>query len=216
MAKTEPFNQLAEKYDRWFEENEYIYQSEIKAIRTVLPRFERGVEIGVGTGRFAIPLGLKFGVEPSCEMRKIAMSKGLEVIDGVAEALPFLAESFDLVLMVTTVCFLDDIQRAFKEVHRILKPSGAFIVALVDRKSPIGSLYLRIKDQDPFYRLATFYSTEEILSHLQKAGFSNFCVVQTLFRGIEEIDSVEPVKEGYGEGSFVVIKAIRGQNLRSL
>lgn len=209
MAKTEPFDLLTKQYDRWFEENRYIYLSEIDAIKTLLPVFEKGVEIGVGTGRFALPLGLKFGVEPSCEMRKIALGRGLEVIDGIAESLPFPNESFDLALMVTTVCFLDDIQKAFKEVHRILVPSGAFVVAFIDKESPIGKLYLNIKDRDPFYRLATFYSTEEILDNLQKAGFKDFRVVQTLFRNLQEINSTEPVKEGYGEGSFVVVRGIK-------
>lgn len=209
MAKTEPFDLLTEQYDRWFEENRYIYLSEIAAIKALLPVFEKGVEIGVGTGRFALPLGLKFGVEPSCEMRKIAMERGLEVIDGIAESLPFPNESYDLALMVTTVCFLDDIQKAFREVHRILVPSGAFVVAFIDKESPIGKLYLNMKNRDPFYRLATFYSTEEILDNLQKAGFKDFRVVQTLFRNLKEINSIEPVKEGYGEGSFVVVRGIK-------
>ncbi|HCZ06382.1 MAG: hypothetical protein PWP37_891 [Thermotogota bacterium] len=209
MAKTEPFDLLTEQYDRWFEENRYIYLSEIDAIKALLPVFKKGVEIGVGTGRFALPLGLKFGVEPSCEMRKIAMERGLEVIDGIAESLPFPNESYDLALMVTTVCFLDDIQKAFREVHRILVPSGAFVVAFIDKESPIGKLYLNMKNRDPFYRLATFYSTEEILDNLQKAGFKDFRVVQTLFRNLKEINSIEPVKEGYGEGSFVVVRGIK-------
>jgi len=32
--------------------------------------------------------------------------KGIEVVEGIAEDLPFDDESFDFVLMITTICFL--------------------------------------------------------------------------------------------------------------
>jgi ubiquinone/menaquinone biosynthesis C-methylase UbiE len=63
------------------------------------------VEIGVGTGRFASALGVPLGVEPSESMRRIARKRGIEVISGKAEALPFRDGCLDYVLMVT-VCLL--------------------------------------------------------------------------------------------------------------
>jgi len=44
---------------------------------------------------------------------------------------------------------------------------------------------------------------------LEKYGFGNFKFYQTIFKPIEEIKEVEMPKEGYGEGSFVVISAER-------
>lgn len=38
----------------------------------LLPNIGKGVEIGVGTGRFSAPLGIKLGVDPSWEMSKLA------------------------------------------------------------------------------------------------------------------------------------------------
>ena len=46
-------------------------------------------------------------------MRKLARKRGLHVYDAVAERLPFESEQFDFVLMVTTICFLDDIRTSF-------------------------------------------------------------------------------------------------------
>jgi SAM-dependent methyltransferase len=43
--------------------------------------------------------------------------------------------------MVTVVCFLDDVVRAFREVFRVLKPAGSLIVAFIDRESPLGRQY---------------------------------------------------------------------------
>ncbi|GAI25505.1 unnamed protein product [marine sediment metagenome] len=59
MPKTEPFEKYTDRYENWFERNRYVYQSEINAIREILPDFENGIEIGIGSGRFAEPLGIK-------------------------------------------------------------------------------------------------------------------------------------------------------------
>ena len=111
--------------------------------------------------------------------------------------------------MVTTISFLDDIGTAFKRVYRILKEKGAFIIGFVDRNSPLGKLYQKRKAQSLFYRVATFYSTDEIVFYLRHAGFKDFNFSQTFFRSLTEIKTVESIREGYEEGFFVVIKAIK-------
>src|SRR5579863_8743760 len=94
-----------------------------------------GVEIGVGTGRFAQPLHIKFGIEPSENMAQLAEKRGIKVYRTLAEDLPIGNETFDFALMVTTVCFLSDIPKAFGEVHRILKPGGEIILGIIDKNS---------------------------------------------------------------------------------
>jgi ubiquinone/menaquinone biosynthesis C-methylase UbiE len=207
MAKTEPFQKHLIKYDRWFEENKYAYQSEINAIKDLMPEFDSAVEIGVGSGNFAVPLGIKFGIEPSEKMRKAARRRGIETIDGVGENLPLKDSSFDLALMVTTLCFLDDVLKAFSEAYRILKPGGYFINGFVDKNSAIGKIYQKYKEKSIFYRIATFYSTEEVIVLLEKSGFKNMKFCQTIFSTLEMIKCIEPVKDGYGKGSFVVVRA---------
>jgi hypothetical protein len=44
---------------------------------------------------------------------------------------------------------------------------------------------------------------------LRKNRFQNLQFSQTLFRPLDEIKELEPAKPGYGEGSFVLIKAIK-------
>lgn len=207
MPKTEPFEKYTDQYENWFERNRYVYQSEINAIREILPDFENGIEIGIGSGRFAEPLGIKFGIEPSYEMRKIARSRGIKVVDGVAESIPFKDCSFDLALMVTTLCFLDDVRKAFIEIYRISKPGGYFINGFVDKNSKIGRIYQKNKQKSVFYRAAIFFNTEEVVELLKKTGFKDFEFRQTIFNNLDKITQVEKIKEGYGEGSFVVIRA---------
>jgi len=109
MAKVEPFEEYGSQYKGWFERNKFVYESELRAIREQLPERGKGIEIGVGSGRFAAPLGIKLGLEPSRKMRELARSRGIETIEGIAERLPFHDSQFEFALMVTTICFVDDI-----------------------------------------------------------------------------------------------------------
>jgi len=207
MPKIVSFQKYATRYEKWFKENHRVYEAELKAIRSLLPAGKYGMEIGVGTGRFAAPLGVKVGIDPSGRMREFAQKRGIKVLGGVAEKLPFKDSVFEFILMVTTICFVDDIDKAFKEACRVLSPGGYLIIGLVDRNSPIGQIYLRHQNNSVFYKEATFYSVDEVLEIMKQTGFSDFSFRQTIFRSLSEVTEQEPVKSGYGEGSFVVIRS---------
>jgi len=209
MAKTEPFEKHVTEYEDWFTRHRFAYESELEAVRPHLPQSKNGIEIGVGSGRFAVPLGIRLGLEPSTQMSRIAQRRGIQVVGGVAEAVPFGNSTFDFALMVTTICFVDDPEASCKEVHRILNPDGCLIIGFVDRNSAIGRLYEQHKDNNVFYRVATFYSVAEVASLLHGAGFKELRFSQTVFENLPDIDRIEPVKPGYGEGSFVVVRATK-------
>ena len=63
------------------------------------------------------------------------------------------------------------------------------------------------KTTSAFYKEATFYSTREVIHYLENTGFTDFKINQTIFKSLDSIDKIEPVKQGYGKGSFIVIKA---------
>jgi len=207
MARTKPFEEHAVEYEDWFERNRFAYESELQAVKSQLPQRGKGLEIGVGSGRFAAPLGIKIGVEPARNMREIAHKRGIQAIYGIAEALPFEENQFDFALMVTTICFLDDVEAALGEAWRVIKDHGSLIIGFIDKNSPLGKLYLKHRNESAFYRIATFYSVDEVINHLNRAGFRDFSFSQTIFHPLKEIEGVEPVKSGYGEGSFVVVRA---------
>jgi len=207
MLKHNPFDEYPARYEDWFERNEFVFQSELQAVRKQLPTGKNGIEIGVGSGRFAAPLGIKIGVDPSREMGRIAQQRGIKIIHGVAERLDFDDSQFDFALMVTSVCFVDDIERSFQEAFRVLKAGGSLIIGFVDRDSVVGRLYQEHKEKSVFYRSAIFYTVDELIPDLKRAGFKKFSFSQTLFHELSLVKSVEIVKEGYGEGSFVVMKA---------
>ncbi|KAF5078362.1 hypothetical protein DSECCO2_140350 [anaerobic digester metagenome] len=209
MVNFEAFETNALKYDRWFDTNRSTYESELQAVRELMPESKNGVEVGVGSGRFSAPLDIKLGIDPSREMGKLAKKRGVNVIEGVAELLPFDDMQFDFVLMVTTICFLDDVEKAFKEAYRVLKPGGYLIIGFIDAESPVGKLYEKRKDESTFYKDARFYSVKEVVSHMKKAHFRDFNFKQMLSQPGEELKDINPVKDGYGEGSFVVVRGVK-------
>lgn len=206
MKKIEVFEKHYRKYEKWFEKNKWIYLSEIECLRKLIPKKGVGLEVGIGTGRFAIPFGIKIGVEPSEKMAKISIKKGIFVVKGTGENLPFFNNSFDYVLMVTTICFLNDIFLGFKEAYRVLRNKGKLIVGIVDKNSFLGKFYERKKMKNVFYRVATFYSCEEIIEDMERLGFKNIKIYQTIFSPLYLIKKIEPVKKGCGKGGFVGIR----------
>lgn len=209
MPKTKPFDEYLNEYEEWFVQNSAVYSSELKAIKDISGVPENAVEIGVGSGLFAEPLGIKTGIEPSEAMRKKAKERGIHVVDGVAENLPWKDNSIDYVLMVTTICFVDNVKKSLSEVYRVLQNGGSFILAFVDKNSPVGQLYQKNKEESLFYRDATFFSTEELYEYLKETGFSIKKTQQTVFGMLNEVVKVQEPREGYGEGSFVVIHAVK-------
>ena len=92
-------------------------------------------------------------------------------------------------------------------MHRILEPGGYIVIGLIDRNSKLGKTYEARKGESRFYREATFHSVGEVRNELTKAGFGNFEYLQTLLPG-DNGETIKPgVMQGYGEGSFVVIRA---------
>ncbi len=211
MEKTTIFDNNVAEYDAWYEEYPAVYQSELEAIREQLqnlPENIRGIEIGLGTGRFALPLGIKEGVEPSGPMTQKAQKRGIEVIQGTAEKLPYGDLHFDFVLFVT-ICHLNSLKQALAEAKRVLKNDGALLIGFLDKDQAIAKQYIEKRHRSTFYKHATFYTVDRITRSLKDAGFKDLTFNQTLFGDLDGIKGLQMPKQGHGEGSFVVVKAVK-------
>lgn len=209
MPKTDAFETHADRYEAWFEHHGAAYESELWAVRELWPLGADGLEIGVGAGHFAGPLKIKTAVEPAAAMREAAARRGIDALDGVAEHLPFPDERFDAVLMVTTLCFVDDAERAVREMHRVLRPAGCAVIGLVDRESVLGREYERRRASSVFYREARFYSAPEVYALLSGAGFVDLECRQTVFRHPGKMQKPDASEPGFGQGAFVVVRGVK-------
>lgn len=211
MKDIEIFNKYVDEYEEWYDKYPEVFESELAAIKehlTKLPENIRGIEVGIGTGRFAQPLGIKEGVEPSEEMGMKAVHRKIEVLKGVAENLPYGDLQFDFVLFVT-ICHLENLKQAIKQAHRVLKHKGSIIIGFLDKDQSIAEKYTERRQHSTFFRTAQFYSVAQVKKILEAKGFKNLEFNQTLFGDMDEIKEIQLPKPGYGEGSFVVVKAIK-------
>lgn len=202
-----PFEQLTDRYEAWFPAHTHAYLSELAALAELIGRPRRPIEVGIGTGRFAEPLGITLGLEPARAAGARAQARGLQVIRGVGEALPLADGAVDLVLVVTTICFFEDERAAVAEIGRVLEPGGRLVLGFVDRATPLGQAYLEKQGTNPFYRPARFFSTDEVLDLLAGEGFQVRATRQTLFGDPTALSAPSPVRDGHGEGGFVALEA---------
>ncbi|MDD4980096.1 MAG: methyltransferase domain-containing protein [Candidatus Omnitrophica bacterium] len=197
------FDKYYKKYDVWYNRHKFAYLSEIGALKKVVPKKGEGLEIGVGTGRFASRLGIKYGVDPSENMLKISKKRGIDARHAQGERLPFDSSIFDYVAIIITLCFVKDPIKVLIEAKRVLKNRGKIIVGIIDKDSFLGNFYQRKKSL--FYRQAHFFGVKEVTDLLKMSGFGRVSYYQTIYKFPDEINSVEKPKKGFGRGGFVVI-----------
>lgn len=130
--KVQIFEENWKLYDEWFERHQTIFHSEIKALKKITPSSRLGLEIGVGTGRFAPSFSVKFGLDPSFSMLKLAKEKNIQ---GIGEAFPFKNESFNFILIVVTICFVNNPFEVLREAFRTLKKKGVLILGIIEKES---------------------------------------------------------------------------------
>jgi ubiquinone/menaquinone biosynthesis C-methylase UbiE len=104
--------------------------------------FPRAIEIGAGTGYFGLNL-LRSGTISNLTCTDISVGmvaalndnaerlglKNVRATRADAEALPFADESFDLVFGHAVLHHLPDLDRAFAEFQRVLRPGGRILFA---------------------------------------------------------------------------------------
>lgn len=184
MTMSDPFESCAAEYDRWYdsEKGKTIYENEAKCIKKLLGSCkDRILEVGVGTGRFAVLSKNVFGVDRAFSPLEIAKQRGIPVVQAKAESLPFRDKTFSCVMFIVTLPFVENIYLTLKEAKRVLEDEGSIIVGEVFLDSKLGSVYEEKKTRGhPFYRLAKFYSFTEFQKILSQCGLKFEKVFGTL------------------------------------
>ena len=169
-----PFDKVAQEYDDWYDspEGSHIYREELECVLLVKGRVgTRWIEAGAGTGRFGAELAVKYALDPSRSMLGLAARRGLRIVMGRSESMPFADGCLDGVLKVVSLEFCQDPALAFRECARVLRRGGALVVAIIPRSSPWGTYYAdKGAGGHPVYSHARFLSVEETVSHAATAG----------------------------------------------
>jgi len=211
FSKMNIFDSYYQKYDEWFEKpfGRSAYDLEVQCLNKIIGSFDRGLEIGVGTGRFAQKLNVKYGVDISFNMLKVAKSRNIVVLRSKGEQLPFKNSVFDLVLIVVSLCFVKEPFLVLKESYRVLRGDGKLVLGLILWDSPWAQFYRNKKDH-PLYQKAFFYSYYEICAMLELSKFKINKVLTTLFEKPQDEQPIKnfEIKEGFHkEGGFVCISS---------
>ena len=133
------FDRIADRYDatRGFPSGVGEQVGAALAHEAALTPGARMLEIGVGTGRLALPVvsylpGLAYvGVDISREMmatlRGKAGAEAIHLAQADATQLPFADGSFDAALAVHVFHLVSDAEQALAELWRVLRPRGLFL-----------------------------------------------------------------------------------------
>ncbi|MCP4367314.1 MAG: class I SAM-dependent methyltransferase [Deltaproteobacteria bacterium] len=111
------------------------------------------LDIGVGTGRFAIPLA-KYaktivGVDISKEMLGVLGNKNqhsnLKTIQADARKLPLKYTYFDVILTVSTLHLISDYDSVLNEIEKLVKSQGLFVIGQTQYVGKNGLFYEDIR-----------------------------------------------------------------------
>lgn len=170
--------EVAQKYDSFYqtEMGIKIDNLEKKLIKSLLPQphlFTKILEAGCGTGHwtaFLAELGYCItAVDISEAMLEIAKTKQIkhtQFIQADVHKLPFENEQFDLVVSITMLEFVSNIEQAINEMFRILKSNGMIILGCLNLLSPLG----KKKANDSTFKDAHFFTKVELYQMLSKWG----------------------------------------------
>ena len=122
---------LAELEDEhwWYRERRYLLAAQVRGLRPGV-----AVDVGAAGGgntRVLRDLGWRaIPLEYGADGAQVAGGRGLPVVRGDATALPFADASIDLVVAFDVLEHLVDDGLAAREVIRVLRPGGHFLVAV--------------------------------------------------------------------------------------
>jgi len=174
------FDHYADDYDKWFDANNEVYSTQAGYLRRYISGTRNSLEIGVGSGRFASRLGIQHGLDPSPRMLAMARQRGVETVLGMGEFLPYRAGIFDCILMMTVICFMEDVARSFREAFRIIRPGGTLVVAFMEKDGEVARRELTRKPVGQFLHHAKFLTADQVMAALTDAGFFRVCVRKNL------------------------------------
>jgi len=219
--KAQLFDELPVAYDKWFTTpiGSLVKKYEAELILDLLkPKpGEIILDAGCGTGVFTLDilsLGSKvIGIDISLPMLVQAGKKlkGFPFPMVLADVLnlPFPENSFDKVVSMTTLEFIEDGKGAVEELFRVTKKGGYIVVGTLNRLSPWASSRIaKAKEKHTIFEKAIFRSPDELRSLASVEGVVKTAIYfrkednQERAAGIE----LEEKRKNLNTGAFLAIR----------
>ena len=181
------FDALASSYDLWYATplGRLVDRLEKNAVLGLIGDRAEGVtlDLSCGTGNYALALAERgfrvVGVDVSAPMLRVARAKSAQAkldirwLQADASALPFRPGVFDLATVILGLEFVAAPGRALQEAHRVLKPGGRLVAAILNR-SGLWTRWRRLKRRfaPSIWRGARFLGADELDDLLRARGFA--------------------------------------------
>jgi len=158
-----------------------FYKNALKAINP--KKDDKYLEIGFGSGvfinKYMSHVSKIAGIDHSEDMvklasdinRKLVESGKAEFKQGYASSLPWADNEFTIVAAIEVFFFLNETEKALKEIFRTLKPGGRLIIEMAYNKDDGADHKRHIKKMN-----LKLYSGEEMKKLLKKAGFNDIVI----------------------------------------
>jgi ubiquinone/menaquinone biosynthesis C-methylase UbiE len=215
------FDEWPEAYDRWFTSpiGSLLKKFEVELIQDLLrpQKDEMILDAGCGTGMFTLDIlslgsqviGLDISLPMLLHAGKKLKGYPFQMILADILNLPFPKNSFDKVVSVTALEFVEDAKGAVGELFRITKRGGCIVVATLNSLSPWASRRkAEAKERHTIFEKAIFRSPDELLSLAPVKG-----VVKTAihFQKTDDPESVvgieqEGRRKNLNTGAFVAVR----------
>lgn len=157
------------------------------------------LDVGCGTGLFVNEIfrrGYKaFGIDYSFEMLEssknicsIQLDKRAILSQADLESLPFKNSSFDVVVCLGVVAYLLDLDKAFKELVRILKSDGILMLSIVNKARLINRMDIPLLFKNQVqkmilkYKLPFYKVSEETENRLTRKTYSIPYIINVMRR----------------------------------
>ena len=219
--KGQLFDEWPEAYDRWFTTpiGSLVKKYEAQLILELLKPKQGEVILdgGCGTGVFTVDIlslgsrviGLDISLPMLIQAGKKLRGYPFQMVLADMLNLPFRENSFDKVVSVTALEFIEDAKGAVKELFRVTRRGGCIVVATLNSLSPWAlRRKAQAKERQTIFEKAIFRSPDELRSLASVEG-----VVKTAIHFLKEDDperAVEMEREGdkknLDTGAFVAIR----------
>tara|TARA_Y100000034_G_scaffold119929_1_gene162225 strand:+ start:1775 stop:2377 length:603 start_codon:yes stop_codon:yes gene_type:complete len=184
-----------ERADKGYKWISFLYNPLIKEpVKIFRNQKIKVLDIGTGSGYLLRLLKKKNlnwdlnGVDPDRTSLDLNKESGINLVEGNVEELPFMDESFDLILSKSSFCYWEDGRNGLEEIKRVLKKDGKVYIMDVNKSKffkmlliIFGKLILNKGKKDMADFSDRAYSIKEVKDIFSKSGLK--FKVRKLFGG---------------------------------